>query len=229
MGKFEDLTGQKFGKLTVIERCENYITPKGQHNTQWLCKCDCGNEKNVKALNLKNGNTKSCGHCNDIKPGDKFGILTAIERCEDYITPKGQHATQWLCKCSCGREIKVMSSSLKNGNTKSCGHCNDIEFINPYDGNKYEGSVRNICKECGFRHSTISSRLKRGFTFEEAAKIKSIVRINKIYKITFNYKYFEGNLKEICEYFNKDCNQVYEFMVYNRTLEWALEHSSDVV
>lgn len=43
MGKFIDLTGQRFGRLVVVERAENYTSPNGQQQTQWLCKCDCGN------------------------------------------------------------------------------------------------------------------------------------------------------------------------------------------
>lgn len=54
---FVDLTGKRFGRLTVIERAENY---KGCQ-TQWKCKCDCGNETIVRAMYLKNGGTKSCG------------------------------------------------------------------------------------------------------------------------------------------------------------------------
>ena len=59
MGKFIDLTGQKFGRLTVIKRVEN----KGKE-TCWLCKCDCGNEIIVQSNNLKSGNSKSCGCLN---------------------------------------------------------------------------------------------------------------------------------------------------------------------
>ena len=63
MGRFVDLTGQKFGRLTVIERAEDYISPKGQHSTRWFCSCECGNPNLilVRAGALKNGNTKSCG------------------------------------------------------------------------------------------------------------------------------------------------------------------------
>jgi len=53
---FNDLTGQRFGRLTVIKR----YTPKGQ-KVRWLCKCDCGNEKDIAAYELTSGNTKSCG------------------------------------------------------------------------------------------------------------------------------------------------------------------------
>lgn len=37
-----DLTGKKFGRLTVIKRDEDRIQPIGQHKARWLCKCDCG-------------------------------------------------------------------------------------------------------------------------------------------------------------------------------------------
>ena len=57
MGKFEDLTGQKFGRLTVIDRAEKY---KDGH-AMWLCRCECGNEKAILEKCLKNGKTKSCG------------------------------------------------------------------------------------------------------------------------------------------------------------------------
>lgn len=51
---FKDLTGKKFGRLTVIKRADDYISPKGKHLVRWLCNCDCGN-------NIKNKHTSSCG------------------------------------------------------------------------------------------------------------------------------------------------------------------------
>lgn len=44
----KDLTGQKFGRLTVIEQAEDYIDSKGKHYAKWLCKCECGNIKIVR-------------------------------------------------------------------------------------------------------------------------------------------------------------------------------------
>lgn len=60
MGKFQDLTKQRFGKLEVVKQVEDYISPKGRHAKRWLCKCDCGKEKIVKGDNLRGGTT-SCG------------------------------------------------------------------------------------------------------------------------------------------------------------------------
>ena len=62
MAKIKDLTGQKFGRLTVVKRVEDHIMPSGEKRSRWLCKCDCGNEITIIGKNLtkKNG-TKSCG------------------------------------------------------------------------------------------------------------------------------------------------------------------------
>ena len=57
MGKFIDLTGQKFGRLTVIARAENDKDNRAQFN----CVCDCGKELVVRGKSLKTGNTSSCG------------------------------------------------------------------------------------------------------------------------------------------------------------------------
>ena len=62
MGKFEDLTGQKFGRLTVIQRGEDKVFPNGGKETRWICQCDCGSEpKLIYGKYLKNRKTTSCG------------------------------------------------------------------------------------------------------------------------------------------------------------------------
>ena len=51
-----DLTGQRFGKLTVIAPADNI-----EGRTAWRCRCDCGNEIIVKTYHLRDGHTKTCG------------------------------------------------------------------------------------------------------------------------------------------------------------------------
>lgn len=52
-----DLTGMKFGRLTVLRQ-----HGRGKSKSViWLCKCDCGNEKLVLSSNLKKGHSNSCG------------------------------------------------------------------------------------------------------------------------------------------------------------------------
>lgn len=59
--KLIDLTGQRFGRLVVIEKAPR----DGTHSTKWVCKCDCGNIAIVRGEYMKNGTTKSCGCYNE--------------------------------------------------------------------------------------------------------------------------------------------------------------------
>ena len=63
MSKVIDLTGQKFGRLTVIERAPDKIYSTGRKAIAWRCVCDCGNEVIVTRSELINKKRKnvSCG------------------------------------------------------------------------------------------------------------------------------------------------------------------------
>ena len=56
MAKKLDLTGQRFGKLTVLRPAENI-----GDCTAWICQCDCGQETVVRTSKLRSGRTASCG------------------------------------------------------------------------------------------------------------------------------------------------------------------------
>ncbi len=56
MPKLIDLTGQKFGRLVVVERAENI-----GRTTRWRCVCECGNYVIVRQPDLHSGRTQSCG------------------------------------------------------------------------------------------------------------------------------------------------------------------------
>lgn len=55
--RFIDETGNKYGKLTVIQK-DSSVPNRGVY---WLCKCDCGNFITVSGRSLRAGNTQSCG------------------------------------------------------------------------------------------------------------------------------------------------------------------------
>lgn len=57
MSALKDMTGQRFGRLTVIARAEN--NPRGR--AMWECLCDCGNKKIILGVTLRNGRSRSCG------------------------------------------------------------------------------------------------------------------------------------------------------------------------
>lgn len=57
INRVHDLTGQKFGRLTVI----GIDDAKQTKQTYWICQCDCGKIKSVRSDGLLRGGTKSCG------------------------------------------------------------------------------------------------------------------------------------------------------------------------
>ena len=104
MAKYEDLTGQKFGRLTALEPTEEK-TKDGRRI--WKCICDCGNIKFTSCQNLKRGHCTSCGCRNkeqitqlgknnsiDIT-GERFGKLVAIERAAEKLPYSDSIA--WIC------------------------------------------------------------------------------------------------------------------------------------
>ena len=115
-----DLTGQKFGLLTVLEDV-------GRKNNQvlWKCLCDCGNIVEIRSNNLRRGHTKSCGCYNSEKSsqrtyidltGQVFGRLTVLED-----VGRKNNQVLWKCLCDCGNTIEIRAGHLRSGNTQSCG------------------------------------------------------------------------------------------------------------
>ena len=132
-----DLTGKKFGRLTVGD---HFIRSPTTNQFMWHCVCDCGSEKFVEGAKLRDGHTKSCGCLHKEQliarnrkslprsgPAQKrrranwtgriFSRLTVIDEAE---------LGRWRCRCICGVEAIILDSALQSGKTKSCG-CLRIE------------------------------------------------------------------------------------------------------
>lgn len=114
MGKLNDLTGQTFDRLTVLERAPFNST---EGRAMWNCQCSCGNIVTYSGSVLLKGRATSCG-CKrkEDLTGKVFGRLTVIKYSESR---KGSR--YWECLCDCGNIVYVPTKSLKSGNTKSCG------------------------------------------------------------------------------------------------------------
>lgn len=91
MSQVIDMTNQRYGKLVVLSRAENDKHGKAQ----WLCQCDCGNQKVINGSSLRKGVTVSCGchknqklkeynlkHTID-ETGNRYGKLVVIGRNTD--------------------------------------------------------------------------------------------------------------------------------------------------
>lgn len=184
--KLIDLTGQKFGQLTVLKR----DIKQQSKQVYWICQCDCGNIKSVAGNNLKNGNVQSCGCLRKQKAkqmglsqkqnliGQKFEYLTVIE---ETNLRQGSNVI-WKCKCQCGNITYVAASDLKRGSTKSCGcmksslnsKAHQIDMINKKFGNLVvlkeagldpDGSYNYLCKcNCGNKKIINGVSLRKGIT-----------------------------------------------------------------
>lgn len=62
--KFVDLRGRKFGRWTALKRGPDFISNFRSGFVTWLCRCECGTERAVRACSLRNGASKSCGCLN---------------------------------------------------------------------------------------------------------------------------------------------------------------------
>ena len=112
-----DLTGQTYGRLTVLREGEKKLKQR-----TWVCKCSCGSIVTVNQINLRSGSTKSCGCLPHSVPhidltGERFGMLTVVREAER----KNPKRRRWLCQCDCGRLHEVDHSTLRSGTVKSCG------------------------------------------------------------------------------------------------------------
>ena len=106
MSKIIDLTGQRFGKYLVLER--DNTKPKGKTcKVYWVCQCNCGNIKSVRADHLKSGKTLSCGceHKRIVSEnttidltGQRFGLLTVLKKVNNP-RKNNDRSAYWLCKC----------------------------------------------------------------------------------------------------------------------------------
>lgn len=81
--KLIDLTGQRFGRLLVLE----YRRAGGGGAAYWRCLCDCGTEKLVTGGSLRRNNTRSCGCLkSDVLTARNFkhGLMTRTGRTRTY-------------------------------------------------------------------------------------------------------------------------------------------------
>lgn len=113
MGKFIDLTGKTFERLTVIKK----LNEKRGHEFVWLCKCNKdGNTIKVTGGALRKGQVKSCGCFHKEKThdanfidlsGKKYNKLKVL----GFYEIKNKR-TYWKCLCNCGKTCIVRGDCL---------------------------------------------------------------------------------------------------------------------
>lgn len=139
----EDLVGQKFNHLTVV----NYAG-----DGKWECECDCKEHTHVivTTTKLKSGHTTSCGHVKyeprkaystiDIT-GVRSGSLVAI-RPTTLRNNSGQ--IYWECKCDCGNTSYVVATNIKLGLVKACSR-----HTIAHGGSQAENDIKDYVESLG--------------------------------------------------------------------------------
>lgn len=207
MPKLIDLTGQKFGRLTVLERLKSVTGSNGKKIVVYRCKCECGNIINVYGKFLRSGDKKSCGclyneyHSNANKINYKHGMYkTRLYNVWRQMVYRCNTKTGKSYKDYGGRGIKVCEewqndfmsfhdwaySNGYNENAKK-GECT-IDRIN-VNGN-YEPS------NCRWVNSVIQARNKRhkgGISFNKRInKWEAYIGLHRKMKHLGNFDEFES-------------------------------------
>lgn len=150
--KRKDLTGHRFGKLTVTKMLYSVKDKNGRIRTRCECKCDCGNIVIRNADKFKPDTLSSCGCArkeigmrlrkNII--GQKFGRLTVVEDIPGTVPLKVR------CKCDCGNEVILRKNDVMSSHTSSCGclHSDRTRDTSTKDWQGYisDYGVKAICR-----------------------------------------------------------------------------------
>lgn len=195
--------GIKYGRLTIVEEKEKYISPKGYPQRRVLCKCECGNTHICTLNNLKNGSTKSCGcyqkelasrtksthgmsgsrphsiwnqmimRCHNPKSrGFKNYGAKGITVCEKWKTFEG-----FWEDMSNGYKDNLTIDRINNSKGYSKSNCKwstPREQQNNRSNNRkftFDGETLTMmqwARKTGLKRQTIESRLRRGWTVENA-------------------------------------------------------------
>ena len=125
--EYNDVIGKTFGFLTIKK-----ITKSDGRYKQAICKCSCGNTKEIALTYVLRNIYVSCGNCyNGISYesfiGKKYGHLTVVN--------VEKHRA--VCKCDCGNTIKIRISLVTRNNNTTCGQCyNGVPYKN-FIGKRY--------------------------------------------------------------------------------------------
>lgn len=136
---FKDITGQQFGKLTVMYRVDDFIDADGKHTAMWHCKCECGNEKDILGSSLRYGATRSCG-CIQRKKASQLDENIRIRNNDGSITYK---------RCPVCGEFKNITEFHHNqcaadGYTSTCKDCARHTLGRRYKNYKQGAKSRNL-------------------------------------------------------------------------------------
>lgn len=171
-----DLTGQRYGKLTVIRE----IPERLRNEIAYECKCSCGKITLATRGQLLRGVKKSCGCLRKRTPtnaldltGREFGKLKVVGR--DGTNKNGQ--ALWLCECECGNKKSFTATALRRGDAKSCGCARPeqgrnvkriLETEKTIDGVQVPLLTKKTRSDSRSGHKGVHMRIRNGRIYYEA-------------------------------------------------------------
>lgn len=127
------MIGKKFNKLLVLKRVDN----DKYGNTMWLCKCECGNVKEILGAHLRSGHTKSCG-------------CLQKENCKKIIHPSKHNMSKtriykiWNgMKNRTNKNSTLKNTLFKNYSGRGISLCNEWNDFNQF----YKWAMNNGYKD----------------------------------------------------------------------------------
>ena len=145
MSKPIDLTGQRFGKLTVVERL-----PEFRKRTKYRCHCDCGNERTIPNSHLTQGIISSCG-CQRAKPYEfrrTAGRKTVLNKLwANYRNKAKKRNFSWTLTKE--QFVKLMSACCHYCGYLDVSGIMGIDRVNSREGYELSNCV-SCCKDCNF-------------------------------------------------------------------------------
>lgn len=127
MPKKYDMTGQVYGRLTVLEKFD----VQGTH-ARYRCRCECGRETIVRGAELRIGSTKTCGGA-----GCKGSKMEAKKDCFAYLQRQGGAVCTALTEMKCLKEECKFYAPLKEvckGCHKDCDRCLTVSHQKQMEG-----------------------------------------------------------------------------------------------
>jgi len=151
---FRNLTGQQFGRLTVLE-----YAGRRNKRTLWLCQCECGNLKTVQVSSLDRGTTLSCGCLRRSRPWRHGGVGTREYACWCDMKGRCRTPTHSCYADYGGRGIRVCA-----GWADSFAHFKAVMGPRPSPAHSLEridngrGYECGECEECRERGVSLNCR-----------------------------------------------------------------------
>ena len=160
----DDLTGQRFGKLTVL---------KELGGGRILCRCDCGAEKEFNKSNVKRGLARSCGSC--VRRHTRRDLIkdTTGQRFGKLVVLKELGYRRVLCRCDCGTITASNKPHLLNGDIVSCGCEQKKSAMKSREPKLYKGTDINKIST-----ATATSRSSTGIRGVSYSKSRGKYRAN---------------------------------------------------